>query len=197
MDATLYVPYSNGDPIKGFSYNGREIDKKTYVSMLVDAYNKYKGGIDASMRTTFTKNMSINDYEKEVVRCRQQDYYYTETEVRLLDMKKRQMSIDELISYYQSREPFVVIINMYELKKPENSDLETDMKQWMKECIELNNSVKLTTEQKITGMSKKTLKVRMKNEKSTAILKDCKMIEVFNNTTFAFLVDMVVFVTEK
>ena len=54
----------------------------------------------------------------------------------------------------------------------------------------------MTEDEKIKSLSKKSLKLKFKDSKSSAILKNCKMIEVYSRNKFALLVESIDFVQE-
>ena len=196
MKATLHIPYSNGDPTEGFRYDKPEISKEQYSRMLIDTFNKYKDGVWETYTQRFGRNMSVNNYQKEYVQVKQQDYYYANTPVRIMSIDGSDCTIDELIHYYQTGEPFIIQINMPYLGKEENADLESDMMQWARECRRITESGKFSREEQIKYLSKKSLKVQFDEAKSMAILKNCKMAKYINNRTFAFLVEEIIFITE-
>lgn len=197
MEITLSVPYSFGDPKEGFKYEGMEIGWKEYAKMMIDAYNKYKSGTDEMMiNNRLGTNISRNMYRKEYVKVKQTGCYFEDMPSRLLGPGGREMTIDELIRYFQTGQPFVCVINMYKLGDPKNCDIESEIKSWARECVRVNNCKKFSTEEKIAYLSKKDLKVKFNEAKSMAVLRECKMIEYVNNRTFVFLVDEIVFITE-
>lgn len=197
MKGIIYIPYSNGDPNEGFRYDKPEISKEQYSRMLIDTYNKYKDGVWDMYTTRLGYNMSRNNYEKEYVKYKQQDYYYANTPVVIKSINGGEITIDELIHYFQTEEPFIVIINMPYLGSEENADLASDIKGWCRECKRITESGKFSNAEQIAYLSKKTMKVRFDESKSSAVLRNCKMIQVVNNRTFAFIVEKIVFVTEE
>lgn len=190
---TLLVPYSNGDAIKGFQYEGGDITEQQYSRMMVDTYNKYKNGVWDTYIERAGMNMAINNYEKEIVHYAQQQYYFDETKVDIFNAGYGEITIDELIRYYQNRNPFILIIDMY--KMSENPDLETDMKSWLRECVKIKNNPHFSDAEKIQYSSKKNLKIKFDDAKSQAILQNCKMMDYKNQHTFVFIVEKIIFVT--
>jgi hypothetical protein len=194
---TLLVPYNYGDAILDYNYEGKEITKEEYAKLVIESYNRYKDGItDTLNRKGIGRNLALNEITKENVKYKQNVYYFTETKVNLYDMNDREPSIDTLIRYYQTGEPFVLKINMYHLGDEKLSDLESDIKNWGRESRKIMNSPKFTDAEKIMGLSKKDLKIKFDDAKSCAILKNCKMFEYVNNRKFVFLVERIIFVTQ-
>ena len=190
---TLLVPYSNGDAVKGFKYEGGDITEQQYSRLMVDTYNKYKNGVWDTYIERAGMNMAINNYEKEIVHYAQQQYYFDETKVDIFNAAGGDITIDELISYYQSRNPFILIVDMY--KMSENPDLETDMKSWLRECVKIKSNPHFSDAEKIQYSSKKNLKIKFDDAKSQAILQNCKMMDYKNNHKFVFIVEKIIFVT--
>lgn len=195
---TLMVPYSNGDAVKGFQYNGAELSQQQYSRMMVDTYNKYKNGVWDTYVERAGMNMAINNYEKEIVHYAQQQYYYDETKVNLYNGQGEAMTIDELIHYYQTSAPFILIIDMYKMN--EYPDLESEMKTWLKECIKLKgvdiygNPI-FSDAERIQYASKKNMKIKFDDAKSQAILQNCKMMDYKNKHTFVYIVEKIIFIT--
>ena len=190
---TMMVPYSNGDAEKGFKYDGAEITQQQYSRMMIDTFNKYKNGVWDTYVEQFGNNMAINNYEKEIVHYAQQQYYFDETKVDIFNAVGGEITIDELIAYYQKRNPFILIVDMYRMS--ENPDLETDMKSWLRECVKIKNNPHFSDAEKIQYSSKKNLKIKFDDAKSQAILQNCKMMDYKNNHTFVFIVEKIIFVT--
>lgn len=190
---TMLVPYSNGDAVKGFKYDGGDITEQQYSRLMVDTYNKYKNGVWDTYIERAGMNMAINNYEKEIVHYAQQQYYFDETKVDIFNAAGGDITIDELIRLYQTRNPFILIVDMYKMN--DNPDLETDMKSWLRECVKIKNNPHFSDAEKIQYSSKKNLKIKFDDAKSQAILQNCKMMDYKNNHTFVFIVEKIIFVT--
>lgn len=197
MNATLYVPYSNGDAREGFKY-GKNFDLKTYTHMIVDDFNSHKMGVDAMVvGGKYGHNMAMNLFNKERRKYKQQTYYYQPVECRVFDIEGKRETIDKLLEYYETGEKFVLIIALLNLSSADDSgELESDVKSWMSETIKINATNKMSEDEKIKSFSKKSLKLRFKETKSSAVLNDCKMIEVMSRNKFAVLVDSITFVKD-
>lgn len=197
---TVSVPYLYGDPRSDFKYEGRELTENVYSKLMVDTYNKYKDGIyDMLSSHRLGTNLAINDFHKENNVYTQQKYYYDESKVDIFNGGNQEMTIDELIHYYQTGEPFVIIINMYAMTRdPEKGgdpELEVSMKGWANESRKIHTCPKFSQAEKIQYLSKKSLKLKFDDAKSAAVLQNCKIIDCITNTTFAFLVEKIIFVT--
>lgn len=194
MNATLFVPYSNGDCINGFKYEKGNIDKKEYVHIMETEYDKYRDSIDATVRSSFSRNMSINPFQKQNNKYKAQTYYFNECSCKVYNIKNEDCHIDELIHYFQTKDEFVIILEIKNLTS--NPDVESDLKQWINDSNKINNSYRLSEEEKIFNLPKKDFKLKFDKEKSTAILKDCKLFEYQGYSVFAILVKNIVFVRE-
>ena len=198
MRAVLYVPYSNGDARNGFKYD-KEISQKDYSKLMVDYYNEHKDGIDTVFMTKgLGRNIAVNPFMKEKVKYNQQTFYYQPVEAKVFDIDGRDEKIDELIQFYKTGEQFIVIIALLNLSSADDSgELESDIKAWSSESNKINRTNRMTEDEKLKSLSKKSLKLRFKDSKSSAILKNCKMVEVFSRNKFAFLVESIDFIQEK
>lgn len=197
MRAVLYVPYSNGDARNGFKYD-KEISQKEYANAMVEYYNQHKDGIDSVfMSKGLGRNIAVNPFRKEKVKYNQQTFYYQPVEAKVFDIDGKDEKIDELIQFYKTGEQFIVIIALLNLSSADESgELESDIKAWTRESVKINKTNKMTEDEKIKSLSKKSLKLKFKDSKSSAILKNCKMIEVYSRNKFALLVESIDFVQE-
>lgn len=197
MRAVLYVPYSNGDARNGFKYD-KEISQKEYANAMVEYYNQHKDGIDSVfMSKGLGRNIAVNPFRKEKVKYNQQTFYYQPVEVKVFDIDNRDEKIDELIQFYKTGEQFIVIIALLNLSSADESgELESDIKAWTSESIKINRTNRMTEDEKIKSLSKKSLKLKFKDSKSSAILKNCKMVEVYSRNKFALLVESIDFVQD-
>lgn len=197
MQVTLFVPYSNGDCVEGFKYD-KPIDRNTYAKIMVNSYKKYRDGVDTMMSNDMLgQNIARNYFTKERAKYKQQTFYYQPVECKVFDMDNRPENIDNLLSYYNSGEQFIVIMALLNLSSADPSgELESDVKSWVKESLKINKTNKMTEEEKIASLTKKSLKIRFKDSKSSAILRDCKMIEVYSRNKFALLVEKIELVKE-
>lgn len=203
MEATLLVPYSYSDPDHDFDC-GEEIiaiqKEKWHKSMtdynkrMVDTYQKYKPIINRNM-SRLGQNLAINNEgAKEKNVYKQQGVYMTETLTFVRDMYNKEIDIDTLINYYKTGEMFIIDLQLPIYEK--NEELEPEIKAWKRETMKINLAPELTDEQRITGYTKRDLKLQFKDSTSSALLKNTKMVDVVNNHTFAFLVEEIIFLTK-
>lgn len=198
MRAILYVPYSNGDARNGFKYD-KQISQKEYAATMVDYYNRYKDSIDTMLGSKgLGRNLAANPFRKEKVKYNQQTFYYQPVEAKVFDINGMDEKIDELIHFYKTGEQFIVIIALLNLSSAdETGELESDVKAWTRESIKINRTNRMTEDEKIKSLSKKSLKLKFKDSKSSAILKNCKMVEVYSRNKFALLVESIDFIQDN
>ena len=194
MIATLFVPYSNGDCVNGFQYEKGTISKQEYVRIMETEYEKYRDAIDETVRTSFSRNMSINPFQKQNNKYKQQTFYYNECNCNVLNIKGDNCVIDELITYYQTKDEFIIILDIKNLTS--NPDVESDLKQWVRDSNKINHSARLSEEEKIFNLPKKDFKLKFTKEGSTAILRECKLLEYQGFGKFAILVKNIIFIRE-
>lgn len=198
MRAVLYVPYSNGDARNGFKYD-KQISQKEYAAAMVDYYNQHKDGIDTILGSKgLGRNIAVNPFRKEKAKYNQQTFYYQPVEAKVFDIDGMDEKIDELIHFYKTGEQFIVIIALLNLSSAdETGELESDVKAWTSESIKINRTNRMTEDEKIKSLSKKSLKLKFKDSKSSVILKNCKMVEVYSRNKFALLVESIDFVQDN
>ena len=198
MRAILYVPYSNGDCRNCFKYD-KVIDQQTYAKAMVDSYNQHKDGVDLMVMNNngIGRNIARNPFRKERVSYNQQTFYYQPVEAKVFDIEGRDEKIDELLDFYKTGEQFIIIVALLNLSSADESgELESDIKSWTSESIKINRTNKMTEDEKLKSLSKKSLKLKFKDSNHGAILRNCKMVEVYSRNKFALLVESIDFVKD-
>lgn len=197
MIGKLYIPYGFGDCVNGFQYEGK-ITEVEYARKMVSEYNRHKDIIDHMMRTSFEHNMSINNFQKEKNVYKQQQQEFGEIRVYVDDKDFNAMKIEELLGHFEKGDSFVIIVRIYNVNELRaNPDIGIDLKTWQRECIRIDNLKKLSTVEKFKSLSKKDLKLGFGDKsKTAAILKDCKMVNVYSATKFALWVNKIIFIKD-
>lgn len=188
MIATLHIPYGYGDCVGGFEY-GKEIDQVEYANMLIRDYNDHYMGVDDMMSMQFGRNIAANPFQKETRKYKQQEQEKFMVDCYITDKDFEDMKVESLLEHYKNDESFVMVVrfkNVRDIK--ENPDVETDLKLWMKETLKIERSNRLTDTEKFQSFSKKDLKLTFKETTMSAVLLDCKMINIYSNSKFALWV---------
>ncbi|MEE3491236.1 MAG: hypothetical protein VZR10_10220 [Methanobrevibacter sp.] len=208
MEAILKVPYNYSDPDHDFDcseefvFDGsmesvikwKEM-KKEYQKKMVDTYKKYRPVIDRNIHR-MGHNLAINNEgEKEKTNFRQQNVYFADTKAIVRDMDNKEIYIDDLIGFYKSGEMFIIDLQLPIYEK--NEELEPEIKSWIRETSKINNCTEMTDEEKVSGFTKRDLKLEFPGNKTSALLKDTKMVDIVNNHTFAFLVSEIIFLKNR
>lgn len=197
MIADLHIPYGFGDCVNGFKYDG-EITDIEYARQMIKDYNFHKIGVDDMMTTSFTRNIARNNYQKEHNKYKQQEQEFGEIKCYVDDKDFSDMKIETLLDYFEKKNNFIIIIRIHNKKTlTDNPDIETDLKAWQKECVKIDKIPNLDTASKFKSLSKKDLKLTFGDSKMAAILKDCKMVNVYTNMKFALWVNRIIFVKDK
>lgn len=208
MEAILKVPYNYSDPDHDFDcsdefvFDGsmesikrwKEIKDK-YERNMVTVYKKYKPVIDRNIHR-MGQNLAINNEgEKEKTNFKQQNIYFTDTKAIVRDMDNKEIFIDDLIDFYKGGDMFIIDLQLPIYEK--NDELEPEIKAWIRETTKINKCVEMTDEERLSGYTKRDLKLEFPGNNRSALLKDTKMIDVVNNHTFAFLVDEIIFLKNQ
>lgn len=208
MEAILKVPYNYSDPDHDFdcsdefvfdgsaeSVNQWKKMKYEYQKKMVDAYKKYRPVIDRNIHR-MGQNLAINNEgEKEKTNFRQQNVYFADTKAIVRDIDNKEIYIDDLIAFYKSGEMFIIDLQLPIYEK--NEELEPEIKSWIRETSKINKCVEMTDEEKVSGFTKRDLKLEFPGNKTSALLKDTKMVDIVNNHTFAFLVSEIIFLKNR
>ena len=208
MEAILKVPYNYSDPDHDFdcsdefvfdgsaeSVNQWKKMKYEYQKKMVDTYKKYRPVIDRNIHR-MGQNLAINNEgEKEKTKFRQQNVYFADTKAIVRDIDNKEIYIDDLIAFYKSGEMFIIDLQLPIYEK--NEELEPEIKSWIRETNKINKCVEMTDEEKVSGFTKRDLKLEFPGNKTSALLKDTKMVDIVNNHTFAFLVSEIIFLKNR
>ena len=208
MEAVLKVPYNYSDPDHDFdcseefvfdgsveSVNRWKQMKNEYQKKMVDAYKKYRPVIDRNIHR-MGHNLAINNEgDKEKTNFRQQNVYFADTKAIVRDIDNKEIYIDDLIAFYKSGEMFIIDLQLPIYEK--NEELEPEIKSWIRETTKINKCVEMTDEEKVSGFTKRDLKLEFPGNKTSALLKDTKMVDIINNHTFAFLVSEIIFLKNR
>ena len=208
MEAILKVPYNYSDPDHDFdcsdefvfdgsaeSVNQWKQMKYEYQKKMVDTYKKYRPVIDRNIHR-MGQNLAINNEgEKEKTNFRQQNVYFADTKAIVRDIDNKEIYIDDLIAFYKSGEMFIIDLQLPIYEK--NEELEPEIKSWIRETNKINKCVEMTDEEKVSGFTKRDLKLEFPGNKTSALLKDTKMVDIVNNHTFAFLVSEIIFLKNR
>lgn len=194
MKAKIYIPYANGDCVRGFRYD-KHITREQYAKMQLDEYNGHKNGIDFMVDTRFGNNMAINNFRKEKRNYTQQTYQYHECQCNILNIEGKEQTLADFDDLYRTKQKFVIIVHLKKDDVRNQPDLETDVNMWIKDSNKIKRCQRLTDEEALLHLPKKDFKIYIDEDKSTAVLKDCKLLDnMGSNTSMAILVDKIVFV---
>lgn len=225
MIATLHVPYSNGDCLRGFKHDG-DIVSADYARMMIKDYREHAPKVDQIMQTQYGYNVAKNGFEKEHREYNPQTVIFNSVECQILDKDKKDVTLERLAEWFEQKKKFVLTVtiraNMSE--KPEMGkgrpiinvkgerdmqysvknisgviDLAEDIKQWMRETLKILNTPEdvMDDSEKLKSMSTKDLKLTFRDSVMFAVLRKCKMVKVISNNQFCILVDRVMFLKER
>lgn len=194
MEGMLKIPYTYLDPNCDFDYK-RDISSKEYVTALVNNYKKYSPIISRNV-ANYDNFIYLNHNngvirEKSNVRKADSDFFDS-TMVIIRDMNNTIIPIDPLIRYYQTGE--MCILNLQLPTYNQNDVLESEIRSWLSETARINRYEGLTDEERLRGYTPRDLRIEFKGNKSVAVLKNTKLIDIVNNHTFAFLIDRIFFI---
>lgn len=194
MKAKFYIPYAQGDCVRGFRYD-REIKAKEYAKMELDEYDSHKRGVDQMVTTSMGYNMAINPFKKRKIDYNKQKYQFHECGCRLLNVDGVDETLSDLDRLYRTKEQFVEIVQLNFDEYVKNPDMETDLNMWIQESTKVMNCDKLSDEEAIFYLPKKDFKIYLEEDKSTAVLKDCKFLKMMGSkNSFAIMVSKIIFI---
>ena len=116
-----------------------------------------------------------------------------------MDIEGRQMSLNELKRYAETKEQFILILNLNEKQIKEDPDLETDLRMWFDESNKVKNCNRLSDVEVMYHLPKKDFKLKIEEGNLNAVLKDCKFLKFMSSSfinAFAIIVNKIIFVKE-
>lgn len=194
MRGILFIPYIDYNN-NNFVYQDEEFDKN-YVDYLHREYIKHKFTVDNVLEACKrNNNMSIinsttNRKQAENVKINN-NYNYYKTPIELLNVYGRPEDFNHLIGYFQTQQMFPIIIKFDDIQKiPE---IEAEFKMWIRETNKVKQAEQLNEAEKIMYLPKKDLKVSF-GLNSNAILKGCKILDIYSLNSYGISVNNIIFV---
>ena len=206
MKVTLYVPFANGDPEKGFKYEGEELTAKKYVKMEEEEYYTHKQGVDHMVVTSLGENMAYNTYKKRKIKVKNQSYSFHKVEANIRNSDNTEITVTQLDRLWGNKEQFglFVYLNIDEQGFMRKPDLEIDLKMWIKDSQKIFNISELSDVEKVYHLPKKDFKIDFNNGENHAVLKNCKFAKLLSSvrkangeamiTSFAIIVEKIIFI---
>lgn len=195
MKATIYVPYANGDCVKGFKAD-KEMTLAEYEKKILQEYTSHREGVSYMMEHRLGMNIAFNNFAKERVNVKKQTYKYSECPCTILDIDGYLETLSHLDEMHRTKKKFIIQVIFNESSMLLNDSLCEDVRSWIQDTAKVNACQELTDEQALFHLPTKDLKIMIDEDKSNAVLNKCKLIEVINNkmNKLALLVDSITFV---
>ena len=203
MKVTLYIPFANGDAVNGFKYEGEELTARKYVKMEETEYYGHKDGVDQMVVTSFGNNMAYNPFQKRKVNVKNQTYAFHKCEGNVRNINGSEVNTTQLDRLWANKEQFALYVYLNEKEFIMKPDLETDLKMWIKDSLKILNTTKLNEVEKMKHLPKKDFKIDFDNNKSHAVLKNCKFVKLLSSirkangepmiTSFAIIIERIIF----
>ena len=181
MKVTLYIPFANSDAVNGFKYEGEELTAKKYVKMEDDEYYGHRDGVDQMVVSSLGNNMAYNNFQKRRVNVKNQSYAFHTCDGNIRNINGSEISVPQLDRLWSNKEQFALYVYLTEKEFLNKPDLETDLKMWIKDSTKILNSPKLNEVEKMKHLPKKDFKIDFDNNKSHAVLKNCKFVKLLSN----------------
>ena len=109
------------------------------------------------------------------------------------------MSLNELKEHANTKEQFILILNLNEKQIKNDPDLETDLKMWFDESNKVKNCSRLSDVEVMYHLPKKDFKLKIETNNLNAVLKECKFLKFMSTSfinSFAIIVNKIIFVKE-
>ena len=203
MKVTLYLPY--------YDYNDGAFDvsddyyknEGDYAKMIEQEYNKnkdivYNSMLDAKNGSTSLVQGSDGQMYKFGQKTSQNEekVAYSKCEGVLSSIDGSDETIDGFIEKFASQKQFLEIVN-FDLDTIEE-EFETEITLWVREHNSINKyGEKLGDDWVLTKEPKRNLKVHFKNKSNEdiyAVLEDCKIMDIIDNSSFILFVERITLV---
>lgn len=197
MKATLYYPVVMYDDSR-FDYNGK-LEGQEYADYLYSSFNQTNAALSRlqgrdmrirndSLYALRSMNGNSNNKTKRV----NDIYTYLPVEVIIRDSEGDDEKIDNIISYYQSEEPFVIIVKFPNKVGELDEDIDSDLKFWARDTRKINSHPTLHPDAKFMALPTRDIRVVF-GENSYAVLENCKILEKYGSWEYAILVQKITF----
>lgn len=194
MKIRLYMPYIDCDNI---SFDSKyELTSQQYIDNMKKEVDENGQEIFDTMSNGIEKigdaaKFKINSSKNET----EDIYKYAECECIMLDINKNDMTIENLIKYFQAEETFAAFLEM----NPDTMDeeFETEIRLWKNTHEKINGYKLATDEWKAFHEPTRNIKMSLDFENgsvSYADLKNCRIFEVYNSYIFVVVVEKINFI---
>ena len=203
MEVELYLPY--------YDYNDSAFDvsddyyknEGDYAKMIEQEYNKnkdivYNSMLDAKNGSTSLVQGSDGQMYKFGQKTSQNEekVAYSKCEGVLSSIDGSDETIDGFIEKFASQKQFLEIVN-FDLDTIEE-EFETEITLWVREHNSINKyGEKLGDDWVLAKEPKRNLKVHFKNKSNEdiyAVLEDCKIMDIIDNSSFILFVERITLV---
>lgn len=189
MRAKLYIPYIDLNPENGFTTNVTFNSEQDYINYMNKEYSKSKLTYD-DLNNFDVGSKNYNHQDAKWLQ-KKEKYNYMDIDISLLDINNEEENIDNLLKYFRTGE--MCIEQFFMDNTPKLEDIYDEFKAWMRETEQINNTPKLTDEQKMRLVPKKDFKLAF-GENSYAIFHNCSFAERFSVRRYAVIVEKIEFV---
>lgn len=211
MDIQFFIPYANCDCTNGFKYD-KPITRQEYVKQETTEWKERRVGVHTMVTNPETEqlgyNIAINPWKKRHFNYTQQSYSYYECDALVYDMNEKELTLQSLDEIYRNNakngDNFAIYVYLNPKQMKRNPDLVTDFNQWANESMKLwglmddpDYSDVFDEEEVLKHLPQKDFKIKIRDDKSTAVLRKCRFIEPMNEPfSFALLVSQIKFIKE-
>lgn len=190
MEGILQIPYVNTDfDDNSFEYKG-EYD---YLSQLNRAGNSIVGfdGLNDFMENKSNKSASFNMVNQNNTETLMDQLLYYDLPISLFDTDNNGITIDSLLTYYNTEESFMLVFSFDQ--DTANEDCLVELKSWLSESKKVNDlpDDKYNEDIKMELLPKRTFKLIL--EKSKSILEDCMFFDFYDDK-IAIFVKKIIFI---
>lgn len=204
MKVNFFLPYYDYND-GAFDVSNDYYSNDEYSKMVAEEYEKNKDVVYNSMmdvkngQGSLVKGMDGQTYKFGQKTSQSEDKVaYSSCEGELLDVNGGDETIDGFISKFAAQKQFLEIVE-FDLDTSEE-EFETELSLWIREHKTINKyGEKLGDDWVLAKEPKRNLKLHFKNnanEDIYAILVDCRIMEVINNTSFVLFVEKIRLVDE-
>lgn len=197
MEVTVFLPYYDyNDDV--FNVSNNYYSEQEYAKAMEDEYNKNKDVVFNSMsnaqngsRTLIGTSDSQTYKFGQKVSQNNEKVAFSRCQGILFDENGDKDTVDGLIEKFAKQKPFVEMLELDGDTSEE--EFETEMSLWIKEHSSINSYMdKLGEEWVWLKEPQRNVKVRFKNkadEEITAVLENCKIMDIIEGNTFILFVE--------
>lgn len=197
MNCKIYIPHIYGDCVDGFEYEGNDvIDSRKYIGMLESDMIEKRHTFNSISRGGFGTLNSFNPNRRDV-KVKPVSVLYNNCQCVILNDEGDPIEYEELLWNAQYKKKFAVTLVLKNLISVVGNEIVTDLKRFLTESANVLEKSDMVMAEKLFHLPKIDFKTEFEEKGTTAILKDCKIVDPIALNKFSIIVNEIKFLNKR